>query len=61
METKKNCLPNNYISELSDFTTGLIFIPETKSIVQHLDCSRTESESSINVACVLLFRSMNLT
>ena len=61
METTENWLPNNYISKLNDFTTRLISIPETKSIGQHLDFSRTESESSINVACVLLFRSINLT
>ena len=61
MGTMKNILPMNYISELSDFITALISIPVTKSTVQHLDFSRTESESSINVTCVLLFRRMNMT
>ena len=49
------------VSELSDFITALISIPVTKSTVQQLDFSRTESESSINVTCVLLFRRMNMT
>ena len=61
MGTMKNILPMNYISELSDFITALISIPVTKCTVQHLDFSRTESESSINVTCVLLFRRMNMT
>ena len=61
MGTMKNILPMNYISELSDFITALISIPVTKSTVQQLDFSRTESESSINVTCVLLFRRMNMT
>ena len=51
MGTMKNILPMNYVSELSDFITALISIPVTKSTVQHLDFSRTESESSINVTC----------
>ena len=54
-------LPINYISELRDFITAPISIPETKSTVQHLDFSRTKSESSINVTYVLLFRRMNMT
>ena len=61
MGTMKNILPMNYISELSDFITALISIPVTKSTVQQLDFSRTESESSINVTCVLLFRRVNTT
>ena len=61
MGTMKNILPMNYISELSDFITELIFIPVTKSTVQQLDFSRTESEGSINITCVLLFRRMNMT
>ena len=61
MGTMKNILPMNYISELSNFITELISIPVTKSTVQQLDFSRTESESSINVTCVLLFRRMNMT
>ena len=61
MGTMKTILPMNYISELSDFITELISIPVTKSTVQQLDFSRTESESSINVTCVLLFRRMNMT
>ena len=60
MGTMKNILPMNYISELSDFITALISIPVTKSTVQQLDFSRTESESSI-VTCVLLFRRVNTT
>lgn len=61
MGTMKNILPMNYISESSDFITALISIPVIKSTVQQLDFSRTESESSINVTCVLLFRRMNMT
>ena len=61
MGTMKNILPMNYISELSNFITELISIPVTKSTVQQLDFSRTESERSINVTCVLLFRRMNMT